>query len=111
VFGPGPASSVLGVADEPVCPDCNAADYDELDAVVVERTKVELGQGAVALPLMALSCLQSAWTRARRSFMGVRRSASRRISRARLRSPMAPLSALATMQASLAAPLGIPTEG
>jgi len=44
---------------------------------------------------MALSCLQSAWTRARRSLIGARRSASSRSARASRSSSISPLNSLA----------------
>ena len=99
---------ILGAADEAVCADGDAADHDELDAVAAEsveqRAEVELGQrDFVAAPLIALSCLHSAWTRASRSLIGARRSASRRISRARSNSSMSPLSAMSAMRPSLTA--------
>ncbi len=108
-FGVGVGNDVqiLSSADEPVCADGNTAYHHELDTMAVERSeqraKVELGHCGLAAPWIALSCLQSAWTRASRSLIGARRSASRRISLARLRSPISPLSALSAMRTSLAA--------
>jgi hypothetical protein len=81
-----------------VRPDGDAPDHDEVDVVLVkcaeQRMEIELRQCTLAAPLMALSCLQSACTRARRSLIGAWRPASRRIARARSSSPMSPLSAL-----------------
>jgi hypothetical protein len=98
---------ILGSTYESVCSDGNSADYDELDTGLVQgleqRAKVEIPQRTLAAPRMALSCLQSAWTRARRSLIGTLRSASRRSARARRSSPMSPLNVLAATRASLAA--------
>lgn len=98
---------ILSAADEPVRSDGNTAYHHELDTMAVKRSeqraKVELGHRGLAAPWIALSCLQRACTRASRSLIGVRRSVSRRISRARLRSSISPLNALSAMRTSLAA--------
>src|SRR5262249_54078797 len=86
-------------------------DHDELNALLAQGSeqsaKIELPQRTLAAPWMALSCLQSAWTRARRSLIEARRSASRRRSLARCKSPISPLNVLAATQASLAALLAL----
>lgn len=98
---------ILGATDEAVGADRDSADHDELDVMVMERleqgAEIELGQWALAAPLIALSCLQSACTRASLSLIGTRRSASRRSTRARFRSSMSPLNALSAMRSSLIA--------
>jgi hypothetical protein len=80
----------------------HATDYDEADIVIVQdleqRAKVELGQRALAAPLMALICLHSECTRASRSLIGDLRSALSRIARARASSLTSPLSALVAIR-------------
>ena len=97
----------LGAADESVRSYGDTTDHDEINALLMQRleqrTKVELAQRTLAAPWIALSCLQSACTLAKRSLIGARRSASRRIARARFSSPMSPLSALASMGSILTA--------
>ena len=99
---------VLGSPDIAMRADSHAANDDEVDAPLVEGaeqgTKVELAQRPLAAPLIALSCLQRTWTRARRSFIGVFRSASILRARALAKSSLPPLSALVTIASMLALP-------
>jgi hypothetical protein len=73
---------ILRSPDKSLGPGGDAADDDEADVVLMQgleqRAEVELGQRVWATPLIALICLQSAWTRASRSLIGMWQSASRR---------------------------------
>jgi hypothetical protein len=88
--------------------DGHAANDDEVDAALMEgveqSAKVELAQRPPAAPLIALSCLQRAWTRARRSLIGAFRSASILRARAFANSSLLPLSAFVVIAGMLALP-------
>jgi len=75
----------------------DAADDHEINVSLMEGLdeglKVEIGQRLAAVPLIALTCLQSAWTRARRSLIGALRSAASFNSRALASSSMLPVGA------------------
>jgi hypothetical protein len=79
-----------------VCSNGDTVNDDEADVAVVQgldqRAEVELAQRAAAAPLTALICLHSECTRASLSLIVVRRSASKRMTRALARSSISPLS-------------------
>ncbi len=105
--GIGNEIEVLRRADEAVCSNRDGADHDKADLSLVQRLEqrpeIELGQRGRAAPLIALICLQRVWTRARRSLIEARRSASSLIARARSRSLTSPVSAFIATRSSLAA--------
>jgi hypothetical protein len=107
--GIGDDVQVLGAAYETVGADGDTANDDEINAALVQgreqRAEVEFSQRTLAAPWIALSCLQSACTRARRSLIDTRRSASRRMARACCSSSRLPLSVFVATRASLATPL------
>ncbi len=106
--GIGDDVEILGASDIAVRADGHTADNDEIDAALMEGVeqgaKVELAQCPLAAPLIALSCLQRAWTRASRSLIGTFRSASILRARAFANSSLLPLSASVVIVGMLALP-------